>query len=74
MEPLTFDLPHEYSWHWVAAELPKYFYPIILPFLVGSLIVGAALGSAAYLGVQILWRWQVVNAWRERKTKRASGW
>ena len=72
MEPLMFDFPHEYSWGWAAAELPKYFYPIILPFLLGSVIVGAALGSVAYVCVQILWRWQVMNAWRERKLKRAA--
>ncbi len=57
----------ELSWAWLAHEVGD----IWQPFLLGCLLVAAAASAAGYFGMRALWRWHVVQAWTERKSKRA---
>lgn len=41
------------------------------PFLLGSVILGVALGVFGYVAMRAYWRWHVVRAWRARAKKRA---
>ncbi len=41
------------------------------PLILGSVIIGTALGAAGYLVVQLFWRWHVARAWNTRQFKRA---
>ena len=70
IDPIHFSVPPEFTWEWVSSELPKVWYPLLLPFLVGSVITGLALGILGYFGMQVFWRWNVVRAWEKRKRKR----
>lgn len=54
------------SWEWIAHT----FVTIWQPLLLGSLVVGIALGSIGYLGIHVLWRIQVNLSWRRRLSSR----
>lgn len=72
IDPIAFSVPPEFTWDWISSELPKVWYPLLLPFLVGSVITGLGLGIIGYCTIQILWRWNVMLAWGKRKKKRAA--
>lgn len=42
------------------------------PLLLGSVIAGIALGSTAYMAMQVFWRWQVLRSWRKRQALRSA--
>ncbi len=56
------NVQFEMSWHWISHS----FVAIWQPLLLGSLVVGLALGSMGYLLIHILWRVQVNLSWRRR--------
>lgn len=62
------DKPFEPTIAWVLQELGK----IWEPFLLGTLIVGAAAAAIGYFGMHLLWRWHVVSAWEKRRASRAA--
>jgi uncharacterized protein (DUF2062 family) len=40
------------------------------PFLLGSLVIGTASALAGYYGMQLFWRWQIVQQWQRKKALR----
>ncbi len=50
------------SWHWVQYGLG----PLWEPFLLGCLICSVLAGLAGWLGLKLLWRWQVTRHYRTR--------
>ena len=61
------DNQNRASLDWLGNELGS----VWKPFLLGSLVTGAALGALGYFGMQAYWRWHAVSAWNKRKLKRA---
>lgn len=57
----------ELTWSWLIDELSR----LAPPFLLGSVILGLALGACGYSGMQLFWRWQVRHNWKKRQRKRA---
>ena len=53
------------SWTWLHNGLG----PVWKPFLVGCLICGVALGYAAYLGLELIWRWVTLRRRRARRPR-----
>ncbi|MEW5250253.1 DUF2062 domain-containing protein [Microbulbifer discodermiae] len=64
--PLDFRL--ELSLEWLTNEVGK----IWLPLFFGSLLAGVFFSTLAYLGMQALWRWQVIKRWKLRLKRRAA--
>lgn len=62
------ELAFEMSWNWITGELAR----IWAPFLLGCLMMGMASALVSYFGIQLLWRWHVLRAWRRRKIVRKS--
>lgn len=60
------ELPDELTWEWISGELAI----VWKPFLLGSLIAGAALGALAYGLTMAYWRWWVAHNWRKRAERR----
>ena len=52
----------EISWSWITQSLGA----IWQPFLLGCLTIGLVSAALGYLTINILWRWRVVLAWRQR--------
>ena len=52
----------EISWSWITQSLGA----IWQPFLLGCLVIGLISATIGYLTINILWRWRVVLAWRQR--------
>ncbi|MCG6975429.1 MAG: DUF2062 domain-containing protein [Acidiferrobacterales bacterium] len=61
-EPFTFAFTLEWFWQQFLHDWQ--------PFLLGCVVVGAALGALGYGAIRALWRWQVVRAWQARKDRR----
>ncbi|MGM0480501.1 MAG: DUF2062 domain-containing protein [Pseudomonadota bacterium] len=62
--PFTFEL----SWQWLAESVST----IGPSLLLGCLVMGTAASVISYLGIRVLWRQSVVNAWRSRPGSRHS--
>jgi len=60
-ESLTFEL----SWTWMVETLGE----LWLPLYLGSVTVGVALGIVSYFVIHLLWRYQVIQHWQNRKNK-----
>lgn len=60
------NLQFEMSWEWIGHT----FVAIWQPLMLGSVVVGLALGSMGYLAVHLLWRIQVNLSWRRRLSDR----
>jgi len=60
--PISFEL----SWEWLSTTMSY----IWQPFLLGCFILGVISSIASYIVIRLLWRWQVVREWNERKLKR----
>lgn len=70
LDPIVFTSPPEFSFTWIAHEVPKLWYPLILPIAVGSIIVGLIFGALGYMAMQLFWRWNVRRNWALRKKRR----
>ena len=57
----------ELSFAWLSNGLST----VWKPFLLGCLVCGLSAGSLGYFAVSMLWRWQVVHKWRQRKKRRS---
>ncbi|MEE4360890.1 MAG: DUF2062 domain-containing protein [Pseudomonadales bacterium] len=54
------------SWSWLAERIEH----IWAPMLVGCLVCGVISGALAWGGMQLFWRWHVVQRWERRRTLR----
>jgi uncharacterized protein (DUF2062 family) len=64
LEPQPVDI--EPSLHWVAAELTRYWQPLLL----GSLVMGVLLSGLGYLIVNFVWRAAINIKYRQRRRGR----
>jgi uncharacterized protein (DUF2062 family) len=55
----------EASWQWFEQELSR----VWQPFLLGCFVVGTLSAVLGYVGVRLVWRWQVIRAWERRSKK-----
>ena len=60
------DIEFEVSWTWVIQYLDE----IWLPLLVGSQVLGVALGILGYVLIDLLWRNAIRRQWRARRLSR----
>lgn len=60
--PFSFEL----SWHWFSNKFLEIWKPLVL----GSLIFSIFFSAAGYLLIQGLWRWSVVQKWKQRARSR----
>ena len=60
------DFQFELSFHWLGERLAQ----IWEPFLLGCFIVGTTLAVVGGVGMRYLWRFHVVQNWKERKRRR----
>lgn len=56
------------TFEWITAELNS----IWKPLLLGSVVVGVAMGALGYSGMQLYWRWHVRHNWEKRRKLRAA--
>ena len=61
------DIEFALSFHWLANGLSA----VWKPFLLGCLICGLSAGSLGYFVINMLWRWQVIHKWQQRKLRRS---
>ena len=54
------------SWDWMQARMGQ----IWAPLLLGSLVCGVVSGFLGWAGMQIIWRWHVVQRWERRRNVR----
>ncbi|KAF0863718.1 DUF2062 domain-containing protein [Pseudomonas sp. LD120] len=60
------SLPEALTWEWISSELGT----LWQPFLLGSVVAGLVLGTAAYCLTMLYWRWWVGRQWHRRKQQR----
>ena len=60
------NIHFQMSWDWISHT----FIAIWQPLMLGSLLVGLALGSMGYLAIHLLWRVHVNLSWRRRLSDR----
>ena len=60
------EMPDELTWEWISGELAI----VWKPFLLGSVVTGALLGSLGYGVTMLYWRWWVAHSWRKRAERR----
>lgn len=70
IDPIVFTSPPEFSISWITHELSKLWYPLILPVVFGSLVIGIGSGTVSYFSMQIFWRWNVNRNWKLRNKNR----
>lgn len=58
----------ELSWQWFSTALSNIWEPLFL----GSFIIALTLSTSGYFIVRILWRYQVIREWRNRRLKKRS--
>ena len=61
------NIEFELSFFWLSTSLGT----IWKPFLLGCFICGLFFGSLGYFVISMLWRWQVIRRWHDRKRRRA---
>ncbi|MGH8261609.1 MAG: DUF2062 domain-containing protein [Steroidobacteraceae bacterium] len=65
--------PHAFgfslSWDWLQHGLG----PMWKPFLTGCLACAIACGLAGWLGFELIWRWNVVRRYRDRRAASTAG-
>lgn len=64
----TKDFDFQLSWEWVVQSMST----IGPAFLVGCGVCSLVFGLFGYFGLNYLWRWSVVKAWKKRKESRAA--
>lgn len=52
----------EITWGWLTRRLGD----IWQPFLLGCFVMGSSAAAIGYVTINILWRWRVALAWRQR--------
>ncbi len=60
------DVKFEITWSWLTQRLGD----IWQPFLLGCFVIGLIAAVAGYITINLLWRWRVVLAWRQRAHQR----
>ena len=55
----------EISFEWLSSQLAVVWQPLLL----GSLTCGFTMGTVAFLGVRLYWRWRVSRFWKKRRTR-----
>lgn len=60
--PVEFEL----SWDWLTHSLGAIWQPLLL----GCVTCGLFFGTLGFFVISLMWRWRVVNLWRERKRAR----
>jgi len=66
LDPQRFTFKFEFAW------LQYGLGPIWQPFLVGCLICSALAGLAGWIGLELVWRWQVRSKYRARRLSSTS--
>ncbi len=61
-EPLK-PFHFQFSFEWLQSGLG----PLWQPFLIGCLLCALVVGLAGWMGLELLWRWQVRNRYRTRR-------
>lgn len=56
----------EGSWEWITTLMSQAWQP----FLLGCLLLAIASSLIGYFGIQLLWRFHVVQRWKERKQRK----
>jgi uncharacterized protein (DUF2062 family) len=56
----------ELSIHWITNTVGH----IWEPFLLGSFVLGVVSALVGYYGMQLFWRWHVVQQWQRKKAQR----
>jgi uncharacterized protein (DUF2062 family) len=56
----------ETTWHWLTERLGG----IWQPFLLGCFVIGSIAAISSYVMINVLWRWRVGHAWRQRASER----
>lgn len=64
--PEAAEFNFELSWEWVSTGL----YSIWQPFLLGCLVCGLFFGLLGSAVLRIVWRFHVIQLWKERRQKR----
>ncbi len=67
-QPINVQFSLEWEWLKTALSSPQ----LWEPFLLGSLIAAMISGALGYVVVRLLWRWQIIREWQERKKLRKS--
>lgn len=62
------DFSFELSWQWVVQSMET----IGPAFLVGCAACSIVAGLIGYFGLNYLWRWSVIKAWKRRQNLRAN--
>lgn len=57
---------HATSFEWLTTHWEE----IWAPLLLGSVLIGAVLSAAGYIGMRLFWRWHVLQRWQERRRRR----
>ena len=60
------SLPDELTWAWISGQLSTLWQPLLL----GSLVLGVALGALGYYLTMSYWRWWVARQWKRRQARR----
>lgn len=58
----------ELSWQWLMDSVKT----IGPAFIVGCSVCSIVAGAAGYFGLDWVWRWSVIKAWKERRTAKLS--
>jgi uncharacterized protein (DUF2062 family) len=57
----------EITWGWLTERLGG----IWQPFLLGCFVIGSIAALSSYVMINVLWRWRVGLAWRQRASERS---
>lgn len=57
--------PANYTFAWVWENLGR-----LVPFIVGSFVLGTLAGLVSYVVLQQLWRWTAARRWKRRQNRR----
>lgn len=65
MQHPTFIEENQSTWTWFSQHMHAIWQPLYL----GSLVCASVLSISGYCLVRLLWRWNIVSAWRKRRQK-----
>lgn len=61
-------LKFELTWEWLFKMLPK----IGLEMFTGAIIFGLLFGYIGYWAIRLLWRWRIIQHWKQRRLSRSN--